>query len=171
MIRSLTLAVVFVGALTAAADDNFDRTLSVGSQPDLYVSTGSGAIRVNPGRDGQIHIVAHVHAGWNGTGDVQNRIRQIVANPPIQQSGNSIHVGEPRDRSLYNNIAIDYEITAPPMVALNLRTSSGDLEVNHLGRFLSGYSGSGSVRAHGLTRLGHAGKRVRRHRGAGRGLR
>ncbi len=150
MIRHVTAAVLFAAVTAVLADDHFDRTLSVGSQPDLYVSTGSGSIRVNPGSDGQIHIVAHLHGGWGGGGDVEARIRQIAGNPPIQQSGNSIHVGESTDRSLFNNITIDYEVTAPPAVALNLRSGSGDVEVNHLGRFLSGTSGSGSVRAHGL---------------------
>ena len=150
MIRTLAAAAVLATALTAAADDNFDRTLTVGAQPDLYISTNSGSIRVNPGSDGRIHIVAHLRSGWGAGGDTASRIQRIVANPPIQQSGNSIHVGEPSDRALYNNINIDYEITAPASVALNLRSGSGDVEVNHLGRFLSGTSGSGSVRAHGL---------------------
>ena len=150
MTRLITAAAVCAIALTAFADDDFDRTLRVGPQPDLYISTGSGSIRVNPGTDGAIHIAAHVHADWSRGGDVQARIARITANPPIQQSGNSIHVGEPADRSLYNGIAIDYEITAPTAVALNLRSGAGEVEVNHVGRFLAAVSGSGSVRAHGV---------------------
>jgi DUF4097 and DUF4098 domain-containing protein YvlB len=131
-------------------DGNFDRTLNVSAQPDLYVSTGSGTIRIGPGTDGQIHIVGHVHAGWNAFGDVNARIQSILANPPITQSGNAIHVGESNDHSLFNNISIDYEITVPAAVALNLRTGSGDVEVDNVGRYLSGTTGSGAVRAHGL---------------------
>ena len=133
-----------------AADGNFDRTLNVSAQPDLYVSTGSGTIRIHPGSGSQIHIVGHVHASWSAFGDVNSRIQHIIDNPPITRSGNAVHVGEVSDRELFNNISIDYEITVPNDVALNLRSGSGDIDVDNVGRFLSASSGSGSVRSHGL---------------------
>jgi len=133
-----------------APDGQFDRTLSVSSQPDLYVSTGSGSIRIHPGSGSQIHIVGHVHASWSAFGDVNARIQRIVDNPPVTQSGNAVRIGEVSDRELFNNISIDYEITAPADVALNLHSGSGDVEVDNLGRFLNAGSGSGNVRAHGL---------------------
>ena len=150
MIRTLTTAILLATATAAFADADFERTLTVSGQADLYVSTGSGHIKIFPGSDNQIHIKAHVHAGWSGGRDLDERIRQIVANPPIQQSGNTVRVGEPRDRDLFNNISIDYDISAPASVALNLRSGSGDVEVDHVGRFLAASSGSGSVRAHGI---------------------
>jgi DUF4097 and DUF4098 domain-containing protein YvlB len=150
MIRTLTAALILATATAVLADADFDRTLTVSGQADLYVSTGSGHIKINAGSDNQITVKAHVHAGSWGGSDVDSRIRQIVANPPIQQSGNTVRIGETTDRTLYNNISIDYEITAPASVALNLRSGSGDVEVEHLGRFLSATSGSGSVRAHGV---------------------
>ena len=58
---------------------------------------------------------------------------------------------DPQERNIYNNITIDYQITAPRGVALNLRTGSGDIEVDNLGRFLKAQSGSGSIRAHGIS--------------------
>jgi len=154
-ILSIAALLAFSTAATAAfaaptPDGNFDRTLSVSAQPDLYVATGSGVIRVHPGSGNQIHVVGHVHASWTAFGDVNARIQRIVDNPPINQSGNSIHIGEVNDRELFNNISIDYEITAPSDVALNLRTGSGNIEVADVGRFLTAASGSGSVRAHGV---------------------
>ncbi len=136
----------------AAHAQDFDRTLNVSAQSDLYVSSGSGRIHVFPGSDNSIHVKAHLHAGWHAGGDVEARIRQISANPPIQQSGNTVRIGDVsgEDRQIYNNITIDYEISAPKSVALNLHTGSGDLEVDTLGRFLKADSGSGSVRAHGI---------------------
>jgi hypothetical protein len=147
----LVIAAAFALTTGAFASDTFDRTMHISGQPDLYVSTGSGNIRIHPGPDSEIHIVGHVHAGWSSMGDVQHRIQQIVDTPPITQSGNTIHVGETSDRSLFNNVSIDYEITAPASVALNLRSGSGDLEVDNLGRYLMAASGSGNVRAHGLS--------------------
>ncbi len=136
----------------AAHSQDFDRTLSVGGSADLYVSEGSGRIHVVPGPDTSIHVKAHVHAGSNAGGDVDERIRQISRNPPIQQSGATVRIGDmsAEDRRLYNNISIDYEISAPRSVALNLHTGSGDIEVDNLGRFLKADTGSGAVRAHGV---------------------
>ncbi len=150
ILRTLLAAAALTATAHAATD--FERTLTVNSTPDLYVSTGSGHVHIYAGSDSQIHIKAHVTAGWNSGGDLQARIDRIVANPPIQQSGNSVHVGDvsPEDRHLYNNISIDYEISAPKGVALNVHSGSGDVEIDNLGRFLKAETGSGSVRAHGI---------------------
>jgi len=149
-IQLLTMAAALAVSTAALADANFDRTMTVSGQPDLYVSTGSGNIRIHPGSDNQIHISGHVHAGWSAMGDVQARVRRVADNPPIDQSGNTIRIGENNDRNLFNNISIDYEITTPKATALNLRSGSGDVDVDGVGRYLSGHSGSGNVRAHGL---------------------
>ena len=146
---SLAAAVALTSAAFAA--DTFDRTLTVSGPADLYVSTGAGNIRIHPGSDSQIHIIGHIHADWSSFGDVQKRVQQIVDAPPITQSGNAVHVGETNDRQLYNHISIDYEITAPVSVALNLHCGSGDVEVDNLGRYLSASDGSGNVRAHGIS--------------------
>src|SRR5579875_2891780 len=146
LLRTAILSVTTV----ALADNTFDRTLNVSAQPDLYVSTGSGNIHITPGSGSQIHIIGHVHAGWSAFGDVNGRVQRIIENPPITQSGNTVHVGEVTDHSLFNNISIDYDISVPQDVALNLHSGSGDVEVDNVGRFLSGTSGSGNVRAHGI---------------------
>lgn len=138
--------------LIASAHADFDRTLTVAPQVDLYVATSSGGIHIHPGSDSEIHVKAQVRAGWNGGGDTEDRIRQISQNPPIRQAGNEVHIGDvpANERRLYNNISIEYDITAPKNVALNLRTGSGDVTVDNLGRFLRVDTGSGSVRAHGI---------------------
>jgi DUF4097 and DUF4098 domain-containing protein YvlB len=149
MIRSFTAALFLATATAAFADADFERTVTISSQPDLYVSTGSGSIKILPGSDSQIHIKGHVHVGWGGGRELDDRVRQIIASPPVQQSGNTIRVGETNERSLFNNISIDYEISAPVSAALNLPSGSGDVEVDHVGRFLAASSGSGNIRARG----------------------
>jgi hypothetical protein len=140
-----------VSTAVYASDSQFERTLSVSAQPDLFVSTGSGDITIRPGSDNQVHIVGHIHAGWSMMGgDQETRIKRIVENPPITQSGNSIRIGESNDHELFNHLSIDYVITAPASVALNLHSGSGDVTIEHAGRYLSASSGSGDVRAHGI---------------------
>jgi hypothetical protein len=141
----------FVTLAAHAAD--FDRTIPATATTDIYVSTGSGSIHIHPGSDSEVHIKAHVYAGWNAGGNVEERIRHISAEPPITVVGKDIHIGDtsPEDRRIYNNINIDYEISAPKSVALNLHSGSGDIQVDNLGRYLKGETGSGSIRAHGIT--------------------
>ncbi len=134
-----------------AADNHFERTLNVSSQPDLYVSTNAGDITIRPGSDNQIHIVGHIHAGWTFFGNPEKRIQRIIDDPPISESGNSIRVGQSGDHDLYSGLSIDYDISAPASVALNLRSASGDILVDHVGRFLSAASGSGDLRVHEIS--------------------
>ena len=146
-VASLTLLLLSTAAF---ADSSFSRDLGTSAQPDIYVATGSGDIHVSRGGDDHVHITGHVHAGWSAFGDVSSRLRQIVDNPPITQAGNTIHIGDTNDRGLFNNISIDYEITVPVNAALNLRSGSGDLDVNNVARYLSATSGSGTIRARGI---------------------
>jgi Putative adhesin len=153
-VLAATVALTFAAATTAfAADSTFDRTLTVGSSPNLAVSTGSGYIHLHPGSDSQVHIVAHVHSshGWMGGGsDADSRIQQIVNNPPIVQNGNDITIGEHHNNDLYRNISIDYDITLPHASAISAVTGSGDIEIQDVGANLKAQSGSGTVRAHGI---------------------
>jgi hypothetical protein len=149
-LQLLAAALLTVSTAAFAADSQFERTLNVSAQPDLYVSTGSGNITIHPGSGDQIHIVGHVHAGWGAFADVKTRIQRIVDNPPIVQDGNTVRVGESNDHELFNNISIDYDVSVPAGVALNLHSGSGDEEIDHVGRYLSAASGSGNVVAHGI---------------------
>lgn len=151
-------AILMISTAAFAVDTQFERTLNISGQPDVYVSTGSGDVRIHPGSDSQVHIVGHVHAGggWNffgmsgSVGGIKDRIQRIIENPPIMQSGNTIRVGESNDHELFNNISIDYDITTPASTALNLHSGSGDVTIDQVGRYLSAASGSGNVRAHGV---------------------
>jgi hypothetical protein len=152
-VLAATAALTFAAASTAfAADTTFDRTLNVGSSPNLAVTTGSGYIHLHAGSDNQVHIAAHIRSnhGWMGGGDVDARIQQIVSNPPIVQSGNDISIGESHNNDLYRNISIDYDISLPRASAIAATTGSGDVEIQDVGASLKAQSGSGTVRAHGI---------------------
>jgi Putative adhesin len=154
---ALAAALTTLAATSAfALDQNFDRTLTTGSSPVLSVSTGSGYIHLRPGTDSQIHVIGHVHGNrggslFSGSADVDARVRQIAANPPIVQSGNEVTVGERHNNSdLYNNISIDYDITLPRAATLTAASGSGDIDIQDVGASLKADTGSGSVRAHGI---------------------
>ena len=125
---ALTAATLAIPALALASDGTFDKTLNVNGAVQLEVSTGSGYVHVNPGSDNQVHIIGHVHAnhGWMG-GNSEDQVKHVVDDPPIQQSGNTIRIGEMHE-SWFNHVSIDYDITAPRNTHLKAESGSGDLE-------------------------------------------
>src|SRR5579872_338393 len=114
---SLRTQILTVAALAAllpaaalAADGTFDKTLHVSGQVMLTVGTGSGYIHVTPGSSSEVHIIGHVHAnGWGFGASPDDRVHQVVANPPIEQTGNIITIG--RHQDWIRNVSIDYDIT------------------------------------------------------------
>jgi DUF4097 and DUF4098 domain-containing protein YvlB len=142
---ALSAAVLAIPAMARASDATFDKTLSVNGSVQLEVSTGSGYVHVNPGSDNQVHIIGHVHAnhGWMG-GNSDDQVKQVVDNPPIQQSGNTIRVGQMHE-SWFNHVSIDYDITTPKSTHLKAESGSGDLKAVSMNGGVRLETGSGSV--------------------------
>lgn len=148
------LAVAALAALLPAAafatDGTFDKTLHVNGQVMLTVGTGSGYIHVTPGSSSEVHVIGHVHAnGWGFGASPDDRVHQVVANPPIEQTGNIITIG--RHQDWIRNVSIDYDITAPKGTQLEASSGSGDLRLQDLGGPLKANTGSGSIDAGGFT--------------------
>jgi DUF4097 and DUF4098 domain-containing protein YvlB len=157
LLRLATIALTFSATAAFAAEGHFDRTMNVSSGVSLNATTGSGYIHVTPGSDNQIHISAHIKSsnGW-GIGDAESRIKQIEANPPIRQSGNTVYLGPEHNEDLYRNISIDFEIQAPRSTVLHAATGSGDIQVEETGPNDALTSGSGNIRVnrmHGAATL------------------
>ncbi len=148
----LMAAVIAVVAPTAAlaADGTFDKTLHVSGSVVLSVSTGSGYVHVSPGSSSEVHIVGHVHAnGWGFGASADDRVKQVMSNPPIDQSGDVITIGKHQD--WIRNVSIDYDITAPKGTQLEANSGSGDLRLQDLGGPLKANTGSGSIDAGGFS--------------------
>jgi hypothetical protein len=122
-------ALLLSPAALLAADGTFDKTLRTNGAATLYVNTGSGYIHIMPGSDSSVHIIGHVHAAkwnsWIDSGSPEERVRQVVANPPIEQTGNTISIGKHTEN--YRNISIDYDITTPKGTDLSANSGSGDI--------------------------------------------
>ncbi len=153
---ALALAATLLASTAAlAAGGNFERTLQTSASPTVVVFTASGAIRIHAGSD--VHIKANLYSSNNGSifnilnhfssdSDLQSRIQQIVNNPPIQQTGDRVEIGDRTHNDLNRNITVDYDITLPPGAHLDLSTGSGDIEVNAAGAGVRAQTGSGSLR-------------------------
>jgi hypothetical protein len=145
----LVAMLMYLPVAAMAAEKSFDRTLNVNGPVTLHVSTGSGYIHVSPGSDSQVHIVGHVKSGgnsWWGGGSSDDAVSRVTSNPPINQAGNIIRVGEGSE-DFMRHVSIDYEITTPANTMLTAESGSGDLQLGNLNGTVRAHTGSGSIRA------------------------
>ena len=160
--------VVFILAFCAlrllADEATFDRTLKVSGPVDLEVVTGSGSITVRSGAAGTISVHGIVRSGLClglCGGDPEASMKAIVANPPIEQSGNTVRIGHLGQTMRHENISINYELVVPTDTRLLSKTGSGGQEISGIAGPAEISSGSGGLRISDI-----AGQ-VRSHTGSG----
>lgn len=131
------------GACGSAIRGSFQQAPQVSGPLRLEVNTGSGDITVRSGPAGHVAITGRIVGStgwWNGASEEE--VRALEKNPPIRRSGNTITL----DRSPYDNISIDYEITVPVETQLAVDTGSGDCTVSGLHGGVAIETGSGDIR-------------------------
>ena len=130
-----------------SAEGSFQRTLHVTGPVNLDLSTGSGNVQVRTGSSGEVQVTGHIKASMSLFGpDAEERVKQIEANPPIQQSGNDIRIGHMEDRELFHNISISYDVVVPTETRLHSHTGSGSQNIEGLHRSVEVEAGSGSLK-------------------------
>jgi hypothetical protein len=141
----VVLAWLATASVVAAASvqGSFERTLQVSGAVDLQVLTRSGDVTVRSGPAGSVTVRGKIHVSdrWF-SGGRQADVSEIEKNPPIQQSGNSIHI----DYVNAHEISVDYEITAPADTTVTTHSGSGDQRMEGLHNNLRLESGSGDMR-------------------------
>jgi DUF4097 and DUF4098 domain-containing protein YvlB len=164
---ALSLALAASAACSAQdryAEGSFDRTLKVSGAVDLTVATGAGSITVRPGDSSSVHVSARIRVseGWHiSLSEAQDKVKRLEANPPIEQSGNTIHIGEIRDEDLRRNVSISYEVSTPEDTKLRSSSGSGSQTIDGLKGPAEVSTGSGSLH---LSRIG---AEVRANTGSG----
>jgi hypothetical protein len=143
------LTIALVALFTSAAafgstpQGTFDKTLSVSGPVDLEVLTHSGDVRVRAGSSGSVQIHGKIYVGdrWFGMRREED-VHAIEQNPPIRQSGNSVHI----DYVNYRNISIDYDITVPVETIVRTKSGSGDQTIEGTRGNAELQTGSGDIR-------------------------
>ncbi len=141
-------------------DDNyvegqFDKTLKVGGAVNLTVGTGSGSISVRPGDGSTVHVIGkiRVHESWGiSAASAKDKIHRLETNPPIEQEGNTIRIGQILDEELRRNVSISYEIVTPADTQLHSSTGSGSQMVEGVHGPVEATTGSGSIN---VSRIGN----------------
>lgn len=143
---ALAVAILALAAVPALANEaTFDRNLTVTGHVELTVSTGSGHIHLTKGSDNRVHVFGRVKSNWGGN---EQRVQEIANNPPIEQTGNIIRIGQRHEN--YHNISIDYDIEAPANSFLEANSGSGEINDEGVGENAKLGTGSGSIHATGL---------------------
>jgi DUF4097 and DUF4098 domain-containing protein YvlB len=150
---ALAAVLVALAALPLYASETgtFDKTLQVSGPVDLDVVTGSGNVTVHVGGSSTVAVHATIHArdSWSGL-SAQEKIKRIQANPPVEQQGNSIHIGKVEDRELQQNVSIDYDLTVPAQTKVSSQTGSGDQNIRDVQLAVNARTGSGNVTAENI---------------------
>jgi hypothetical protein len=144
-VLTIALVVLFTSAAAFAStpQGTFDKTLSVSGPVDLEVLTHSGDVKVRAGSSGSVQIHGKIYVGdhWLG-GRREEDVHAIEQNPPIRQSGNSIHI----EYVNYRNISIDYDITVPADATVRTKSGSGDQTIEGTRGNAEMQTGSGDIR-------------------------
>ena len=116
--RVALMAAVFASAMAAAACNagpsvtgSFDRTVSVTAPIRLELANASGDVSITGSADGKVHVHAEVKASGMGFGSPEERLKDIVANPPVEQKGDTVRIG--KDMRGLHNVSISYVIEVP----------------------------------------------------------
>ena len=142
--------------LFAAAEGDFQRTLSVNGHVNLDVNSGSGSITVRTGSADKVEISGHIRVSDWFDSSAQQKVKQLENNPPVQQSGNSIHIGHISDFAFRRNVTINYEIVVPPDTELKSHAGSGSQSVDGIRGPVDCDAGSGALKATNIGSTVHA---------------
>lgn len=141
--------VALTPGLASAQPLTFERSLTVGAAPALEVSTGSGDVTVRA-RSGSTMVVkgtVEVRKGWNVPSNAADLARQVVANPPVVQSGDIVRVGRIDDETTRRAVSVSYEISVPAATMVQASSGSGNVSVTGVDGAVKANSGSGNVSA------------------------
>jgi Toastrack DUF4097 len=165
---AIVAAALLTSACTVEAqrvEGSFEKTLTVGQPADIEIMSGSGSIEVRQGSVGRVEVRARVRAGdwgWSRSGlSAQERVKRIEANPPVEQQGNTVRIGEIKDPDVRDDVSISYDVTVPPGSALRSKSGSGSQRIEGVDGDVVVSSGSGSLT------LRRSGGRVRASTGSG----
>jgi Putative adhesin len=145
-------ALSFASSSALAADNTFDRTFTVtGSSIRIELNNASGNVDIRNGKDGQVHVHAKVTpGGWSVFSNGEKSVQEILANPPLEQRGDTILIG--KNSTYLKNASIDYTIETPKDTELDASLASGGITVNQLRGPVKVSSASGYIHVYQVER-------------------
>jgi DUF4097 and DUF4098 domain-containing protein YvlB len=152
------LAVLLLAALATtgcamgpSANGSFDRTLSVDGPIRLEITNTSGDVSITGSGDGKVHVHAEAHASGMGFESPEKRMSELLANPPIEQRGNTIRIGEEMRRR-FRNMNVSYVVEVPRDTEVASSVLSGAQTIQDVRGPVKAEAASGSIRVSHIER-------------------
>jgi DUF4097 and DUF4098 domain-containing protein YvlB len=149
---ALAAGIAFAPLQARAADNTFKRTFKVsGGVTRVELSNSSGNVEIRGGADGQVHIQGTVTpGGWALFGNTEKNAQEVVANPPLEQNGDTIRIG--KSSSWLKNVSIEYKIEVPRSTEIDAGVASGGITVSQVKGPVKANSASGYVHVYNVER-------------------
>jgi len=156
--RNLCLPLVLLTAVVASAACNagpsvsgtFDRNYKVSGPIRLEITNASGDVDITGSTDGKVHVRGDVRASGFGFDNPQKRLDDTVANPPIEQTGDTIRIG--KEMSRMRNVSIAYAIQVPRDTEVSATVASGAQTIRGVRGPVKVQAASGSIRVEKIER-------------------
>ena len=148
------LAVLFLAIFAAGCEmgptvsGNFDRSLDISGPIRLELSNVAGDISIIGSADGKIHVHGDVRVGGFGFGSPEQRLKEILASPPVELRGDVLRVG--REMSRFHNVSIAYQVELPQSSTVTSVSVSGSQSINDIRGTVQLTSVSGSITARNI---------------------
>jgi DUF4097 and DUF4098 domain-containing protein YvlB len=133
-----------------AVSGSFDRNFNVTGPVRLELSNASGEVNITGSSDGKVHVHADVRASGLGFDNPQRRLDDTIANPPVEQRGDTIRIG--KDFSHMRNISIAYTIQVPHDTEVDASVASGAQDIRDLRGPVKVHAASGTIRVEKIDR-------------------
>src|SRR6266852_8965795 len=105
-----------------SASGTYARTLSVSGPIRIELNNTSGDVSITGSADGKVHIHGTARASGIGFESPDKRLSDLLANPPIEQHGATIRIGEEMRR--LRNVSVSYMIEVPHETEITSRVLS-----------------------------------------------
>lgn len=129
----------------------FERKLSVTGPVTLDLSARSGRLRIRRSEDGFVMIRGVLKQSsifsWIQSDE---ELQHLASNPPVQQAGNTIQIGDVADRWLLRRVHLLVDITTPAETIVRALGDSADLDVAGINGPVDCETDSGEIQIRGI---------------------
>src|SRR5467141_4226937 len=128
----------------------FDRNYNVTGPLRLELTNASGDVDISGSADGKVHVRGEVRASGFGFDNPQKRLDDTLANPPIEQRGDTIRIG--KEISRLRNISVAYTIQVPRDTEISATVASGAQTIRGVRGPVRVQAASGAIRVEKIER-------------------
>lgn len=128
----------------------FDRTFTTTGKTRLEISNPSGDVEITGSSDGKVHIHGDVRSSGMGFDKPKERLAETLANPGVEQRGDTIRIG--KHMSNMRNLNVNYRIEVPHDTEISSTVMSGSQTIRNVRGPVNAQGASGSIKVEHVER-------------------